>query len=275
MPSLTEKWCQKKALLAYYLVHRSTINSLPSCNNIISKSLISSVNDVKDYLGISTDDFFNYAVEWSRQEEKLFTNKSNISSFYESWSGDYTKYNICANVLNQHYDTINFRIIDKYFAKSFDYSDTIIDFGCGTGTLSISFIIQELFKPNIIMLDVYNDVNKFVEFRINKHNIGTRSLFHEVTSFKKSHIASGLYCIDVLEHLENSSDIFINNIHPMLKINGLLYLKAPWRGQLTHIDEAANNFYLGGGRAFLLKKYRLVLRAGTSDIMCIFQKKSD
>ena len=67
-------------------------------------------------------------------------------------------------------------------------------------------------------------------------------------------------------------EIFINKIHPLLKIGGLIYLRAPWRGQLTHIDEAADNFYLSGGRRFLYEKYREVYRTSSIDISCVYKK---
>jgi len=96
--------------------------------------------------------------------------------------------------------------------------------------------------------------------------------FLNVSNYFEPHNADGIICIDVLEHLENSSEIFINKIHPLLKIGGLIYLRAPWRGQLTHIDQAADDFYLNGGRKFLSEKYVEIYRTSSIDISCVYKK---
>jgi len=96
--------------------------------------------------------------------------------------------------------------------------------------------------------------------------------FQNLLDFFKPDSADGIICIDVLEHLENSSEVFINKIHPLLKVDGLIYLRAPWRGQLTHIDQAADNFYLKGGRSLLSEKYVEVYRTSSIDISCVYRK---
>ena len=78
--------------------------------------------------------------------------------------------------------------------------------------------------------------------------------------------------LDVLEHLENSSEIFCSGIYPMLKKGGLIILNAPWRGQLTHIDKAADDFYHNGGRKFLSKHFHEIYRLGSNDVSCVYEK---
>jgi len=263
------------ATINYLLKYRSINNSLLSPIYLIDKSLITAVDDAKEYLGITSYEFVQFAKAWAEKEEILFKNKNDTPSFYESWDSDYAKYNICANILNQHNDNINFRIVYNYFCKHTHPSDVIIDYGCGTGSLSFAFAIDRLINCSLLLLDVKNSVNEFVNFRIKKHHLEDIVSLYDVTSFGENNIATGIYCIDVLEHVENSSHLFIDKIHPLLKKNGLLYLKAPWRGQLTHLDEAADNFYAQGGRSFLSKKYKLMFRAGGIDVFSVYRKLED
>ncbi|TLD42263.1 MAG: hypothetical protein JETT_1506 [Candidatus Jettenia ecosi] len=225
------------ALINYRLKSRCVKSFVFNFRYLMTKSLVMSIEDVKEYLGITTNDVIDFAKLWAEKEMLLFKNKKDVQSFYTDWKDDYAKYNICANVLNQHFDTINFQIIHKYFTKEVYNKDTLIDYGCGTGSLSFAFAIEKLINSKIILLDVENDINEFIRFRIKKHQLQDIISLYNVMSFKGWNVANGLYCIDVLEHVENSSEIFINNIHPLLRKNGLLYLKAPWRGQLTHIGD--------------------------------------
>jgi hypothetical protein len=64
----------------------------------------------------------------------------------------------------------------------------------------------------------------------------------------------------------------MNKIHPLIKQGGMLYLKAPWRGQLTHIESAAIDFYRNGGRNFLREKYIIISRFQPIDIACLYKK---
>ena len=239
---------------------------------MVLHSFVKAVEDAKEYLCITTDEFMDFAMAWTEKEKILFMNRNSLNTFYENWKDDFARYNICANILNQHMDSVSFQLFYNYFSKYHFAKNTLIDYGCGTASLSLAFAIEKLVSTNIILLDVKNDINDFIKFRVAKHKLSDTVSLHDVLLFDEKGCCDGLYCIDVLEHLENSSEVFINRVHPMLRVGGIMYLKAPWRGQLTHIDEAADNFYLKGGRKLLGKKYDLVYRAGAMDIMGIYRK---
>lgn len=259
------------ASLSYLLKHRKSNKALTVPKSVIVKSLVTAIEDATEYLRISTDTFFNYVVLWSEIEERLFHNNNrNSLTFYESWKGQGAHYNICANIVNQHLDEISFMAINNLINS--DKTKTVIDYGCGTASLSISFVKEGLIKGKVLLLDVDNDVKDFILFRLYKHKLTQCLIWQDVSKFVPANTCDVLYCIDVLEHLENPTDVFVNSIHRMLKTNGLLYLKAPWRGQLTHLDAAANNFYLGGGRKFLSHNYKLIHRFAANDIACIYRK---
>ena len=67
-------------------------------------------------------------------------------------------------------------------------------------------------------------------------------------------------------------DFIVEKISPMLKIGGLLLLRAPWRGQLTHLDTAPDDLYQNGGRKYLDENYKEVYRFGVNDISAVYKK---
>jgi len=234
---------------------------------MIFKSYSYALKDAEEYMDINIKQFYEYSAEWPTIEKKLFQ-KNNLSNFYQSWNNKESYYNICCNIINQHIEISNFNVIASHFTKEGKY----IDYGCGTGSLSIGLFLENRLRGKLILLDVPNDVNKFVKYRIKKNHLEKCVQFSNVLNYFKPDSADGIICIDVLEHLENSSEIFINKIHPLLKVGSFIYLRAPWRGQLTHIDKAADNFYLKGGRSFLAEKYVEVYRSSSMDISCVYKK---
>ena len=234
---------------------------------MVIKSYSLALRDVREYMNINLEHFYEYSNQWLKLEEKLFL-KNDSAGFYRSWNNKAAYYNICYNVINQHIEIMNFQVIASYFKKG----GLFLDYGCGTASLSIGLFLENKLKGKLILLDVPNDVNEFVKYRIKKNHLEKWINFLSVLDYFEPDKADGIICIDVLEHLENSSEIFINKIHPLLKVGGLIYLRAPWRGQLTHIDKAADNFYLKGGRSFLSEKYIEIYRSASMDISCLYKK---
>jgi len=233
----------------------------------VLKSYSYALRDAKEYINITIDQFYEHSNKWPTYEEELFL-KNDLSNFYQSWNSEAAYCNICCNIINQHREISNFEAIASYFTKEGKY----IDYGCGTGALSLGLFLESKLKGTLLLLDVSNDINKFVEYRIKKNNLQEFVQFLNVLNYFEPDNADGIICIDVLEHLENPSEIFINKIYPLLKIGGLIYLRAPWRGQLTHIDQAADDFYLNGGRKFLSEKYVEIYRISSIDISCVYKK---
>ena len=229
--------------------------------------LITAIEDVKDFYNISNNEIFDNINNWDEIEKDLFEKANSLNEFYESWNSDAALKNVCANIFNQLIWFDIYNVCAEYTTKA----DYIIDYGCGTGALSIGLALDNKIKNHLVLLDVPNDVSRFREFRINKHsliNIKQENVF----TFKAESKANLIICIDVLEHLENSSSVFINQMCPMLKIGGHMILRAPWRGQMTHIDSAADDFYLNGGRKYLSHHFEEVDRFSSLDIYCVYKK---
>lgn len=270
--NIQEKVYTLWSILEYSLGYVQTKKKVNCPVSLMAKSLFLSIEDAKEYLDINTDEFFQYADMWAKVESDLFSKKESVSAFYQNWKDSVTKYNICANILNQHLDAISFKALSNFFTPEIIGNGILVDYGCGTGTLSFAFAIENVLSSHFLLLDVDNDVKDFIQFRIKKHNLSGTVFFDEVSSFDKVNYSSGLYCIDVLEHLEYPSNVFIKKIHPSLKLGGLLYLKVPWGGHITHLDDAINDFYNAGGRKLLSQKYKLVRRLKPLDIAGVYRK---
>jgi len=132
---------------------------------MILKSYSYALKDAKEYMDINIKQFYEYAAEWPTIEKKLFQ-KNNLSNFYQSWNNKASYCNICCNIINQHIEIMNFQVIASYFIKEGLY----IDYGCGTGSLSMGLFLENKLKGKLILLDIPNDVSKFVKYRIKKIN---------------------------------------------------------------------------------------------------------
>ncbi|MFH2069160.1 MAG: methyltransferase domain-containing protein [Candidatus Omnitrophota bacterium] len=241
---------------------------IPDYRVEVLEILCDAINDVLEYYKIDNNAFWEKYYSWEEREKELFENSKNLEEFYKSWNGISAELNICANVVNQMIWWENYNVISYFFKNS----KHIIDYGCGTAVLTVGLALKKKISGTILLLDVPNDVNKFVKYRLDKHKL-TNISFINVFDYNQENIADGVICLDVLEHLPNSSDIFINKISPVLKRGGVLFMRAPWRGQLTHIGGAADNFYRAGGRKFLGRNFRELYRLNPLDINCVYRKK--
>lgn len=258
--------CLKNSILRKLRIQKNSIELLGNRTDIFIQ-LIVAIEDAMKFYGITKEDFFKNIANWPNTEEKLFKKALSLKDFYESWNDTAAIENVCANIFNQLIWFDNYNVCSKYATNS----DVIIDYGCGTGSLSLGLALDKKIKNKLVLLDVPNDISKFREFRINEHHLENVEQAN-VFSYNVKSKADLMICLDVLEHLENSSSIFEHEITPMLKVDGHLILRAPWRGQMTHIDKAADDFYLNKGRKFLSKNFKEVYRFGCHDICCVYQK---
>jgi 2-polyprenyl-3-methyl-5-hydroxy-6-metoxy-1,4-benzoquinol methylase len=241
--------------------------SLEDARTLVLKSYSYALRDAKEFMNITSGEFYDYSEKWQNIENELFR-KSRGEEFYRSWSGIQAHCNICSNIINQHLQISDFQVISSFFKKRGHY----IDFGCGTASLSLGLFLEGKLRGSLSLIDVPNDINKFTRYRIEKYNLQNSVDASDILHYSNPEGADGMLCIDVLEHLENASSMFIDKVHPLLKVGGLMYLRSPWRGQLTHIDEAADDFYLNGGRKFLSSRYEEIYWTSSIDISCLYKK---
>lgn len=248
------------------LLKKPRINLLENRLEVFS-SMIRIVNDAIEFYGLTREEFIQNITKWEETELALFNKAETLKEFYESWNDEASIQNVCANIVNQLIWFENYNVCCEFTSKA----EKVIDYGCGTGSLSLSLALNKKIKKELVLLDVPNDVSKFRDHIIKKHGLQNVSNGN-ILEYKTKKQADLIMCLDVLEHLEESSSIFINQLSPLLKRGGLAILRAPWRGQLTHIDQAANDFYLNGGRKFLAKNYEEVYRFGNYDICAVYRK---
>ncbi len=256
-------------LLQKLKIRTSNISLLSNRKNVFIQLLIA-IEDACEFYHISRKEFFDKMEKWENTEKYLWEKSVNLKEFYESWNNEAAIQNTCANIFNQLIWFENYNVCAEYAKKS----DFIIDYGCSTGSLSLGLVLDSKIENELLLLDVPNDVSKFIEFRIKKHRLNNVKL-DSVFDFSVNKKAELIICIDVLEHLKDSSYIFIKKISPLLAKGGQLILRAPWRGQLTHIDKAADDFYLNGGRKFLAQNFKEVYRFGSQDICAVYKKISE
>lgn len=233
------------------------------------KMLSLAIMDAIEYYGINLAVFWKNVEKWPDEEAELWNNSKNVFDFYSNWNGPISEMNACANIVNQMRPIELQKIVSHFFSKKGEY----VDYGSGTATLSLGLKMNGLIEGNLTLIEVPNDIQDFVRYRTNKHKLQDSIYIKDITTFEKVDFADGLMCIDVLEHIENSSEVFITKISPIIKKGGILILRAPWRGHLTHLDCAADNFYYNGGKKHLTEYYTKIFRFGREDISCVYRKK--
>lgn len=255
-----------KKFLNKLRIKKDNVGLLENRQEVFIQLLIA-IDDAITFYNLTKEGFYKNIESWEKTEKKLFDDASSIKEFYESWNDQASIQNTCVNIINQLIWFENYNICANYTVDS----NVVIDYGCGTGSLSFGLALNKKMKNKLILLDVPNDIDSFRQYRIKEHelsNVTSGNIF----SFKEKEIADLIICLDVLEHLEDSSDVFINKMYPLLKLGGYLILRAPWRGQMTHIDQAADDFYLNGGRKFLSDNFKEIYRFGSIDICAVYKK---
>lgn len=261
------------ARLDYSLNGRKYRGLLTQPGYLAEKGLVQAMSDACEFLGADQEQFFHLADAWPEMEKALFEKTGKGAEFYSSWNDEYARANICANILSQHHDQVNFSVLAGLVDGRLVPEGPWVDYGCGTASLSITLAKAGFNTGPVNLVEMDNQVLDFVKFRIRKHGLKDVLSVHRVDEFDPGSRFSMVYCIDVLEHLVDPTALFLEKIDPLLAAGGMLYLKAPWRGQLTHLDEAPENFYRQGGRKALSASYKLILRAQPMDMAAVFTKK--
>jgi SAM-dependent methyltransferase len=212
------------------------------------------VSDACEFLSISHEEFFKLSDDWNEHLKKFVLFQS-PTDYYLAFNGDMGRSNICANILNQ-FVVFDILVRSSDLPSKRDGRERFVfaDVGCGTAAVSFIHLGQ---YDQAYLIDVKNLAQDFVSWRCNKR--------------KQSHVTVGdidvlkedvdvLVCIDVLEHIAESSKLFLK-INERIRRGGWLLLRAPWASvlpQREHLPEAEQNFYNEGGARCLIEHYDLV-----------------
>jgi SAM-dependent methyltransferase len=198
------------------------------------------------------------AQHWSSYVTDLFSPAS-PESFYSSWTGAVGASNIAANILDQFSRPYLATTLMQVLGKHHQFDGILLDYGCGTGALSLSWQRSFARRSSIFLADVENLPREFTrfykdrhpEYVIELHDVGLETVLDESVDC--------VICVHVLEHLSNPSEVF-SRINRTLKHGGSLILEAPWGGHPEHLEQSPVDWETNGGRNLLEKEYRLVRR---------------
>lgn len=218
---------------------------------------------VQQVAHVSSTEYFELAEKWQSYIDSL---QKLPDDFYASWQKERASQNIAANSLNQilSYGAVYSTILNL-FRNSKQLK--ICDYGCGTAILSRG-LIESLDVQSYLLLDVENEVQNFVKklFSENK-NVSIQ----DVISYRGDEQFDFLICLDVLEHLENSSEVY-QQIRKMIKPGGYFLFRAPWGGHIEHPIAAAEDFKKNAQSQFE-QEFELKVHFGLCFFDGLYQKR--
>jgi 2-polyprenyl-3-methyl-5-hydroxy-6-metoxy-1,4-benzoquinol methylase len=224
-------------------------------------------DDAQEFLGIDEKEFWRLVEIWPVLEEKLFHNRQDLEEFYRSWSGDFARANICANLFNQFLSADVYHAVGPHIARA----QRVLDYGCGTASVTLAHALRSPTSTEFMLIELQEEIREFIGHRVAKHS-PLQVQARDIHQIKDEQPFDLVMCIDVLEHLEKPSEVFINSLLPKVMVGGHLILRAPWRGQLTHIDAAPEDFYSHGGRKALSKYFIEIQRIGVNDVDAVYKR---
>jgi hypothetical protein len=271
---------QKYATLRYYLeqISYSTFNSRPfelMGSPTFHRDFLLAVYDVCEYLGTDLSGFIEMTDDHSRWALELWDRVGgNADEFNRSIIGLVGRKNVCANTmcsfdLKYTYDTLYsiLRMLSKRNGAL-----RLCDYGCCNANISFSMLLGG-YVSKLRMCDLYSESTEFIKRRIQKYGLEDRAEWIEVGTPATGELFDVVYCIDVLEHTLNPSQILEMEIAPLLEKQGYLIIQAPWGGGVvSHLDEAIVDFYTQGGRQYLSKNFKKIYSMTAMDISGVWKK---
>lgn len=201
----------------------------------------------------SAADIAKQGAGWAGLVKSLF-DPSNPEAFYTGWTGKTGSAGIIANINDQFGRYYMYKALAFSLGLNNSFKGTVLDFGCGTGALSLSWQSNYCNEARLYLADVENLSAEFVRYQTGKHPESKI----EQTGISLKHLdeksVDVLICAHVLEHLKNPSEVFAT-IEAKLKNDGLLILDAPWGGHPEHLAEAPIDWENKGGAVMLKEKY--------------------
>lgn len=179
--------------------------------------LNSIISDIKEFMHLEGKPEFNIEQAIKDSEDTLvveWNNKESIESFYMdtyTYIANLAGYNTTEKYTTEIVPTIEW-LINKFKAK------TILDFGCGIGTLSFYLDSKGY---DVTSCDVPSHTIDFYKFRQMKHNRYIKTRFTSEVTGKFDMIC----LVDVIGHIENI-DKFIPYIVSLLNEGGIIFANA-------------------------------------------------
>lgn len=193
------------------------------------------------------------AAEWPQYVRTCF-DKNKPDAFYAQWTGPMGGSNVPTNIRDQFTRDYVVAALFLVFGPSSTYGGKLLDFGCGTAAISLSW--QRAFAPRIrlFLADVENLPREYVKYRIEKNADTNVRLVDVGLADVADNGLDVILCIDVLEHLRHPSETF-RMLDGKLRCGGILIAQAPWGNHHEHLDCAPIDWQNNGGREILENGY--------------------
>jgi 2-polyprenyl-3-methyl-5-hydroxy-6-metoxy-1,4-benzoquinol methylase len=210
------------------------------------------VTDACAFLAISRPQFYDLARQWTLWHQ-TFHSFERPEDFYLGFQGDMGRANLCANILNQFSRLEIYALVQRFPGIKPDLR--LADIGCGTAALSFP-LLRRMGGPSFL-IDVPNLAQDFVRWRCARHG------FDHVSVGGLDHmdaLVQVMICVDVLEHVAQSSAMF-RRMDALLNPGGVLLFQAPWASRvpnIEHLPEAEADWHQGGGAEILANGYDLL-----------------
>lgn len=209
------------------------------------------VTDACAFLGIERQQFFQLASVWG-DYVRTFHDHANPEDFYRGFVGEAGRSNLCANILDQFCQLEVATVLPGLPVQGRDGAPlSFADFGCGTAALSFPVAVR---FGRAHLVDLPNLAQDFVAWRCRRHGCD-----HIQTGTIGAVLApvDVALCIDVLEHIAESSAFFAR-IDQSVRPGGVLILRAPWHSVAPHVEHlpaAEADWLHRGGAAMLAQRY--------------------
>lgn len=233
------------------IIFRNEITKLTSLENLFQKEIRNFLLERRYIKKNQSPD--SLSKNWNKRSGKKLLELKDPTKFYSSWVGKLGAMNLVVNSKDQFKRPYIYRAFEKYVHKRFE--GKILDYGCGTASLSLSLLKENFPKAKLILSDVDNLAREFViEYSKNHKEFNISPVTLDLDAIEDNSLDI-ILCIDVLEHLKNPSEVFFL-LNRKLKKRGILFLKAPWLGHPEHLPESPVNWKREGGRKTLLNQYQ-------------------
>ncbi len=126
------------------------------------------------------------------------------------------------------------KYINNRFGIHIMPDDTVLDFGCGTGTITLRIAKN---ADMVYGVDVSEGMLKRAQQNLEKHNINNAT-FIKITMFDgmfNGSLFNVITTFNVFQYVENRKDLF-NQFYSLLKPQGLLIIAVPCFGEMNSLS---------------------------------------
>ncbi len=216
----------------------------------IDKNLI--LQYALDYAQISKDEFDKHVQESLEElnEQKRYNNQDETNHFWNKINNKW----LCLNIYVQlnFYNEIYSYICEKFKNKKI----SVCDYGCGSAALAFA-INKKINLKKLHLYDIDNYISNFIKNTIACYKF-ENTVWYDILE-ENNEKYDLIICNDVLEHLENATEIIIK-LYNKLNKDGYLSLRIAFEVEdSTHLPQASEDFFvINKGYEFLQNNFKLI-----------------